>query len=85
MLKLKVTIPKKKRKEKEEIVVDEFQMAINAAIVEKQKLYIKYFMESIAEEIERKVQYVGLSDCEGCSVASLSQRDHNVCMQETMT
>ena len=76
-LKIKVVIPKKKRKE---IVVDEVQMALNAAIVEQQKLYTKYFMESIAEEVERKVQYVGLSDCEGCSVGSLSQRDHDICM-----
>ena len=79
-LKLKLVIPKKKRKEKEEIVVDEVQMAVNTAIVEQQKLYTKYFKESIAEEIERKVQYVGLSDCEGCSVGSLSQKDHDVCM-----
>ena len=75
-LKVKLVIPKKKK----EIVVDEVQMALNAAIVEQQKLYTKYFMESIAEEIERKVQYVGLSDCEGCSVGSLSQRDHDICM-----
>ena len=71
-------IPKKKRKK--EIVVDEVQMALNAAIVEQRKLYTKYFMESIAEEVERKVQYVGLADCQGCSVASLSQRDHDICM-----
>ena len=76
-LKVKLVIPKKKKKE---IVVDEVQMALNAALVEQQKLYTKYFMESIAEEIERKVQYVGLSDCEGCSVGSLSQRDHDICM-----
>ena len=77
-LKIKVVIPKKKRKK--EIVVDEVQMALNTAIVEQQKLYTKYFMESIAEEVERKVQYVGLSDCEGCSVGSLSQKDHDICM-----
>ena len=71
-------IPKKKRKK--EIVVDEVQMALNEAIVEQRKLYTKYFMESIAEEVERKVQYVGLADCQGCSVASLSQRDHDICM-----
>ena len=75
-LKVKLVIPKKKKK----IVVDEVQMALNAALVEQQKLYTKYFMESIAEEIERKVQYVGLADCEGCSVGSLSQRDHDICM-----
>ena len=75
-LKVKLVIPKKKKK----IVVDEVQMALNTTIVEQQKLYTKYFMESIAEEVERKVQYVGLSDCEGCSVGSLSQRDHDICM-----
>ena len=75
-LKVKLVIPKKKKK----IVVDEVQMALNAALVEQQKLYTKYFMESIAEEIERKIQYVGLSDCQGCSVGSLSQTDHDICI-----
>ena len=78
-LKLKLVILKKKKKEKKEIVVDEFQMAINAAIVEQQELHTKYFMESIASEIEKKIQYLGLADCEGCSVGSLSQRDHDMC------
>ena len=60
-LKLKLVIPKKKKKEAD-IVVDEFQMAVNAAIAEQQEMYTKYFMESIASEIERKVHYLGLAE-----------------------
>ena len=59
-LKLKLVIPKKKKEA--DIVVDEFQMAVNAAIAEQQEMYTKYFMESIASEIERKVHYLGLAE-----------------------
>ena len=59
-LKLKLVIPKKKKKEAD--IVDEFQMAVNAAIAEQQEMYTKYFMESIASEIERKVHYLGLAE-----------------------
>ena len=61
-LKLKLVIPKKKKKKEADIVVDEFQMAVNAAIAEQQEMYTKYFMESIASEIERKVHYLGLAE-----------------------
>ena len=59
-LKLKLVILKKKKEA--DIVVDEFQMAVNAAIAEQQEMYTKYFMESIVSEIERKVHYLGLAE-----------------------
>ena len=83
MMRLKVNIPKKKRKEEKKIVVDEYQMVLNAAIAEQQKMYTKYLIESIASEIDRKIHYLGLAGCAGCNVGRLSQRDHDVCLMMT--
>ena len=37
-------------------------------------------MESLAAEIDKKIQYLASSDCSGCAVMSLTQNDHDVCM-----
>lgn len=78
--KLKLKLKKKKKKMEKEILVDEVDMARKAEIIKQQELLTKFFMESIASAIERKVEYLGLSDCYGSSTGSLTQSDHDICL-----
>ena len=78
--KLKLVIPKKKKKEGAfDVVVDEIEMR-NVEIAKQHDLLTSFFMESLASEIDKKIQYLALSDCYGCNVDSLTQNDHNVCL-----
>ena len=78
--KLKLVIPKKKEKEGAfNVVVDEIEMR-NAEIIRHQGLLTSFFMESLASEIDKKIQYLAASDCYGCGALSLSQNDHDVCL-----
>ena len=76
--KLKLVIPKKKIKGFD-YVVDEIAMK-DAEIKRHQELLTTFFMESLASEIDKKIQYLATSDCSGCAMWSLTQNDHDVCM-----
>ena len=77
--KLKLVIPKKKIKEAPNVVVDEVE-ARKMEMLKHQELLSTFFMESLAAEIDKKIQYLASSDCSGCAVMSLTQNDHDVCM-----
>ena len=75
---LKLPIPKKKIKSFD-YVVDEIA-AKDAEIKMHQKLLDTLFMESLAAEIDKKIQYLAESDCSGCAAMSLTQNEHDVCL-----
>ena len=75
---LKLPIPKKKIKSFD-YVVDEIA-AKDAEIKMHQKLLNTLFMESLAAEIDKKIQYLAESDCSGCAAMSLTQNEHDVCL-----
>ena len=78
--KLKLVIPKKKIKEEiPHIVVDEVE-ARKMEVLKHQELLTTLFMDSLAVEVNKKIQYLAASDCSGCAVMSLTQNDHDVCM-----
>ena len=74
-------IPKKKIKSFD-YVVDEIA-AKDAEIKMHQKLLDTLFMESLAAEIDKKIQYLAESDCNGCAAMSLTQNDHDVCLMKS--
>ena len=77
---LKLVIPKKKiKKEVPHVVVDEVELR-EMEILQQQELLTTLFMDSLAEEVNKKIQYLALSDCSGCAVMSLTQSDHDVCI-----
>ena len=77
---LKLVIPKKKiKKEAPHIVVDEVE-ARTKEMLKQQELLNTFFMESLAAEVDKKIQYLASMDCSGCAVMSLTQDDHDVCM-----
>ena len=76
--KLKLVIPKKKIKSFD-YVADEIAMR-DAEIKRHQELLTTFFMESLAVEIDKKIQYLAESDCSGCAAMSLTQNDHDVCL-----
>ena len=76
--KLKLVIPEKKIKSFD-YVADEIAMR-DAEIKRHQALLTTFFMESLAAEVDKKIQYLAELDCSGCAMMSLTQNDHDVCM-----
>ena len=60
-------------------MVDEVE-ARKMELLKHQELLTTFFMESLAAEVDKKIQYLASTNCSGCAVMSLTQNDHDVCV-----